>query len=368
MRRALVIAPMPPPLTGQSLACEVLVDGLRALTVDVVILNTNKSALHSGSASASRVRELGAMLYRLWKDRTAYDMVYFTPAESLFGNLKDLLFYAILWRRLEVTYIHMHGGAGMRNLLSRDHRILRFVNGVFLARLRGAIVLGARLASIYSGLIPQEKIHRVENFASDELFIRRAGLRQKFQSSDKIRVLFLSNLLPGKGYCELVEAIHDLGDEVRERIQVDFAGSFASREDERKFLSEISTLRCVAYHGAVAGEKKRSLLHRAHVFCLPTYYPYEGQPISILEAYASGCAVITTDHSGIRDVFTPGVNGLQVEIRSSGSIRAAICRILDNHTLVRQFGLQNARRARNKFRRKHHLTRMFEVLGLQRMN
>jgi len=43
---------------------------------------------------------------------------------------------------------------------------------------------------------------------------------------------------------------------------------------------------------------------RNYIFCLPTYYPNEGQPISILEAMANGCAIVTTDHGGIKDVVT----------------------------------------------------------------
>jgi glycosyltransferase involved in cell wall biosynthesis len=64
-----------------------------------------------------------------------------------------------------------------------------------------------------------------------------------------------------------------------------------------------------AYHGdssaciIVDGPGKKNLFSEAHIFCLPTYYPYEGQPIAILEAFASGCVVITTNHSGISDFF-----------------------------------------------------------------
>src|SRR5262245_33135198 len=64
---------------------------------------------------------------------------------------------------------------------------------------------------------------------------------------------------------------------------------------------------------------KRRLFAAAHVFCLPTAM-FEGQPISILEAYASGCAVIATGQRGIRDVFEDGVNGLELARRDSDSI------------------------------------------------
>lgn len=37
-------------------------------------------------------------------------------------------------------------------------------------------------------------------------------------------------------------------------------------------------------------------------FALPTRYPNEGQPISILEAMGNGMFIITTDHAGIPDI------------------------------------------------------------------
>lgn len=45
-------------------------------------------------------------------------------------------------------------------------------------------------------------------------------------------------------------------------------------------------------------------------FALPTRYPNEGQPISILEAMGNGMFIITTDHAGIPDIVEDGVNGI----------------------------------------------------------
>ena len=41
------------------------------------------------------------------------------------------------------------------------------------------------------------------------------------------------------------------------------------------------------YYGIVGGEQKRELLKKCYIFALPTRYPNEGQPISILEAIDS---------------------------------------------------------------------------------
>ena len=74
----------------------------------------------------------------------------------------------------------------------------------------------------------------------------------------------------------------------------------------------------------VSGKKKRDLLENCDIFILPTNYPYEGQPISILEAYASSCAVITCNHSWIPDIFEDGTNGMYVNFNNSTDISSKI--------------------------------------------
>lgn len=52
------------------------------------------------------------------------------------------------------------------------------------------------------------------------------------------------------------------------------------------------------------------MLKECYIFTLPTKYPNEGQPISILEAMGNGMFIITTDHAGIPDVVDNNINGL----------------------------------------------------------
>ena len=89
----------------------------------------------------------------------------------------------------------------------------------------------------------------------------------------------------------------------------------------------------------------------AHVFCLPTTYPYEGQPISILEAYAAGAIVITTDIGGIPDIFVDKKNGFLIE----GGTQEALVNILIDKILMGdrsdlyQISQYNQREAQNLY-------------------
>ncbi|MGD9905094.1 MAG: glycosyltransferase family 4 protein [Vicinamibacterales bacterium] len=344
----LFIGPLPEPVTGQSLACRVLLDGLPA-GYRVELVDMAKREFTQGVSSLSRVAQVARILWRVWRRRRHADVVYLNVSESVAGSAKDLVIYALCFGKLGRTAIHLHGGAGMREIM-RHRGPLRTLNAFFLKRLGAAIVLGESQREIYRGVVPEDRIHVVPNFAEDSLFTTTAGVDAKFDRTTPLRVLFLSNLLPGKGYEELADAYLGLDESVKASIRLDLAGAFEAEGARADFLAKVAGDRRIQYHGTVAGDRKRELFWQAHVFCLPTYYAYEGQPISILEAYASGCAVITTAHSGIPDVFRDGVNGLQVAARSVDALRAALTAAVSAPDALRQMAMTNHTTALDVYR------------------
>lgn len=364
-QRILFIAPLPPPITGQSLACDALHEDLTARGFHILLVNLSKKTFRQSVDSIGRVYEIAQVLWRTAIIRQSAERVYFTPAESIAGNLKDLLIMAVLGSRLRCTYLHLHGGAGMRVLLSDRHPWLRRLNAWFLRRVAGVIVLGQRHVDIYSSLMPPERIQVVRNFAPNEMFVNAAELSEKWANTEVLQVLFLSNLLPGKGYEELLQAIARLPPDLAVRHRFSFAGGFESEAAKQSFLDAIKNMPHVRYHGTVHGNEKRELFRQAHLFCLPTYYPYEGQPISILEAYAAGCAVATTDHSGIYDIFTPGENGWQVMPRSPESLVEMLAKVASHAPEAARIGHANYVAANTSFRREHHLAALRGSLGLR---
>lgn len=360
-RRLLFIGPLPEPLFGQSLACQVLLDSLSA-DYSVDIIDTNRDLSQMGKGAIHQLKRLPGDLMNVWKLSRKADAIYYNNGETVATNLKDILFYLIIGRRMNRTVIHLHGGAGMRRIMRGRHPILAKINGFALRKVSATIVLGPRLVDIYSEHLNSSQIKTAENFAEDRWFISDEDIEQKHNNGTPIRLLFLSNLLAGKGYLELANALAQMDPKFRAKFQVDFAGGFSSAVSENEFRNIVQAIPEVTYHGSVKGDAKASLLSQAHVFCLPTYYPYEGQPISILEAYASGAAVITTDHSGIFDTFTDGVNGWAVEKASVPSLAACLTSIAADPTRLRPIGLENARTARKKYKVEHFIDRVRPII------
>jgi glycosyltransferase involved in cell wall biosynthesis len=258
--------------------------------------------------------------------------------------------------------VHLHGGAGIRLFMLDKSSWRRRVNEFFLRRLGGVIVLGRRQLDVFANSVAREKVHIVPNFAEDYLFADELTIRNKFQNPQPLRLLFLSNMLPGKGHLELIDAFLSLDDTTKKNLVIDFAGGFESDEQKNAFLGKIEGVTQFRYHGTVRGDRKKELLHSAHVFCLPTYYPYEGQPISILEAFASGCVVITTDHSGILDVFADQINGYEVKKASAPDLKRAIEAVVANREGLHAIAVTNRESADRNYRTAIYNSRLLDIV------
>ena len=359
----LYIAPLPPPITGHAIVSEALKDEL-AKNHYVNIVDLSKNSLKEGITGLRRIIQVLNIFNLIFKKKKKADVIYFTISESISGNIKDIIIYLICFHKLKNTYIHLHGGS-IKCILWDKNPFLDKVNRFFIKRLGGVIVTGKSHISIFENIIDTKKIHVVPNFAPDFLFVKTEEVRLKFKMANPLRILFMSNLIPKKGYLDLLEAFLQIDKTVQKKIQIDFAGAFNSEEEEKWFMNKILPFEQVSYHGKVDKLPKKKLFNDAHVFCLPTSY-FEGQPVSILEAYASGCVVLTTGKEGIKDIFENNINGLEIKAEAPLSIVAAINCLLNMDTNdLCAISIANLYEARLKYRLSIYSDRIKEILTQQ---
>lgn len=321
----LYLAPLPPPITGHSIAAKVLYDYLRC-DHNVAVIDLSIASANDGSVTFQRCVEVVKAIFNVWKKRNEADVIYLTISESVFGNLKDLLIYLICFKNLDKFYIHLHGGS-IKKLLFDLHPFIRWLNAIAIRRMAGVIVSGRSHAAIFASMIDNNRIHTIPNFAQDQLFINDLLIQEKFSNLNVLRLLYISGMTIGKGYLYLLEAYQSLEDEIKKKVRIDFAGRFDSESEREDFIQRVVDVPGITYHGVIDDAAKISLFAKAHIFCLPTTF-LEGQPISILEAYASGCVVVTTGQDGIRDIFTKGINGYEIATHDPESISSAIRKLL----------------------------------------
>lgn len=336
--KVLFLAPLPPPVTGHSLAALAVRDDL-ARRHDLAVVDIGKASQHDGRISWRRVREVGRVLARIRREQREADAIYLTTSESVAGNLKDLVIYALCAARLDRLVIHVHGGSLGRRLLDR-FRLLRAANAVALRRLAGVIITGDSHRSIFDWVLDERRIHVVHNFADDALFATPASIAARFATTGPLRVIYVSAMSAMKGYDVLADAYLALPPAAQRQVVVDFAGAFETVEAQARFTAKIAGVEGLRYHGLVEGDAKLRLFAGAHAFCLPTAF-FEGQPISILEAYAAGCVVLTTPQRGILDVFTPGVHGREIQPNDPSSVREALLALLAQRPSLLPVALAN---------------------------
>ena len=109
------------------------------------------------------------------------------------------------------------------------------------------------------------------------------------------------------------------------------------RQRERLGLKDVLSM-----PGAKPQEHVRALLARAAVFVMPSVRTpggnQDGIPVALMEAMASGAAVVATTVSGIPELVVDGENGLLVPPDDPRALADAIARLLGDAALRRRLG------------------------------
>jgi glycosyltransferase involved in cell wall biosynthesis len=146
-----------------------------------------------------------------------------------------------------------------------------------------------------------------------------------------LRVLLPARLLWDKGLAEYVEAARLLRLEGR---QIEFLLAGEPDPGNPAAVPE-ATVRGWVDAGLVQWlghvEDMPALLRSVDIVALPSYR--EGLPKGLIEAAASGCALVTTDVPGCREVVIHEVDGLLVPVREGDALARALARLHDDPTL-----------------------------------
>ncbi|WKZ56981.1 MAG: glycosyltransferase [Bdellovibrionota bacterium] len=151
------------------------------------------------------------------------------------------------------------------------------------------------------------------------------------RAPDKM-VLFASRLLKEKGVLDFIAAIQLLKNRV-EQLRAVVAGPFVPGHPDAVTEGELRD-RCVEAGVEYAGELEdlSSLMGQATVFCFPSRYG-EGVPRVVLEAVASGSAVISYPCDGLREVFRDSIFECAPDPQS---LAGAIERLLNDDALLQR--------------------------------
>lgn len=116
----------------------------------------------------------------------------------------------------------------------------------------------------------------------------------------------------------------------------------------------------IIWHGAL--DTVKPALAAAHVYVLPSYR--EGTPRTVLEAMATGRAIITTDAPGCRETVQEDVNGFLVPVRDAVALATAMEKFLLEPELICRMGEQSRRIVTEKYDVHKVNAVMIDAMGL----
>ena len=202
--------------------------------------------------------------------------------------------------------------------------------------------------------IAESRVQVVVNSCDLEpIAAREAAAKFQPTGDTPVRCLHLSSLIDSKGFPEYLEALRQLAAWPGPRVEAVLCGRVVINEFSDRFPDVAAAEAWIDQQVAVinrsarvhvhwvkgaTGKPKADLFRAADVFVLPTRYAVEAQPLVLLEAMASGCAIITTKIGEIPTILDeksavlldkPGVDDLAKALQAlvaSAADRARLAR------------------------------------------
>jgi colanic acid/amylovoran biosynthesis glycosyltransferase len=171
-----------------------------------------------------------------------------------------------------------------------------------------------------------------------------AAIRPLAAAADRRRgrILFVGRLVEKKGVSVLLEALRLL-DESGYELRVVGDGPLRSE------LTSQSAGLPATFVGALGREALATEFGAASIAVFPSVPAasgdQDGLPVAMLEAMSTGCAVIASDLSGLRDAVEDGRSGLLTTPGSAEELAASLGRLLRDPELCDQLGRAAAIRA-----------------------
>ena len=284
-------------------------------------------------------------LIRLWK---AYrvekpDLVHhFTPKCVLYGSL------AARWSGI---FSVVNSVTGLGYLFSRrrslGHLVRRLVSLAYRFALRGTQVIFQNSEDmstfVAGGVVSKEAAHLVR---SSGVELERFAV---LPEPDGIPVVMLAaRMLWEKGVGDFVEA-------ARLMRQADHPAHFVLVGDTYSGNpSAVPAEQLSGWQSEGIAEwwgwhdDMPSVLARANIVCLPTYYG-EGVPKVLIEAAACGRAIVASEIPGCREVVRHGENGLLVPQRNPAALAEAISALAGDVGMRRAMGANGRKLAEQQF-------------------
>ena len=341
-KNLLVISQVPPPFHGSTVMTQVFLETLDSLGFSFRLVDRrfSKSLSSVGRFNLSKVASSIGLTIRLISGivsvRPQHVIFFMTNRTASF--LVDVLLSEIL--RLSkvpvIGYIHTQGFEA----LAKKGKLWESLVRRLLGSAETLVCLSPSLEADVRRLAPKATLTSIGNtpFA--------APMSVAVEKPDAKAVLFLSNFIAEKGIDQFLDLGHKFaaaGSALR------FVAAGAPTDDEQLAQLRESASWNTEIVGAVHGDSKWHLLGESSVLVFPSRYPFEAQPLVIVEAMSVGLPVVAYAIGGVGDLVIDGETGLLLPQGDAEGFEAALKSLDESPGTVESMGIA----ARDRYNSNH---------------
>jgi colanic acid/amylovoran biosynthesis glycosyltransferase len=211
--------------------------------------------------------------------------------------------------------------------------------------------------------LPRDRVH-VVRYGVDVPTVLPSRARR---TQRELRCAAVGRLVPKKAPLLVLESFR-LAARHDRRLRLDLVGDGPLMPAVRRFVTDHRLEGVVRVHGRLTHPAALAVIRHAgvllhHAVVAPDG-DAEGQPLAVLEAMAAGLVVIATDHQGIPEVITGGVDGVLVPPGDVAAMAEALANMAADPALRADLGMAARRRIRQGHTREQARQTMLSLLGL----
>lgn len=205
-----------------------------------------------------------------------------------------------------------------------------------------------------------DRIHRIYNG------LNLAEFRRATFSSDPPLIVAIGRLIIKKGFTNLIRACALLVERGRP-FRCEIFGDGPLEKDLRREIEDMGLQERVQLLGSKPQHELRARLADANVFVLPSVPEAEGGmdnlPTVIMEAMATGLAVVSTTIGGIPEMVVESETGFLVQPDDIPALAEAIDKITNDRSLGQKLGQTGYERAQQLFSIEKNVRDLYALIG-----
>ena len=158
--------------------------------------------------------------------------------------------------------------------------------------------------------IPEERLELFYENGIPESFFHQKIINQ---NKSVINLLFVGRLVPYKGADMVIDAINNLSDDTKNKIQFTIVGDGSEKANLENQVKNLGLEKIVSLTGWIKQNETVEYYKSADIFCFPSIREFGGAVV--LEAMACGLPCLVANNGGIGEYVTPET-GFSIEPKS----------------------------------------------------